>query len=895
MSENKKTYLEERVYEHMHLSPEQCAVPLYFADGTPVIRKVKKIKTKDGKEGEEWIRDKEGRCLAAPFQIFQSDKDDGIKMYPYTIDGKLISYLRDKQPKYSDGNVEDVYFITRRNPEWLKEHPSQPKYNFPGGETKKGTYPFFPPTLFDKYQKGTDIETLVLTEGYMKAMDASVRGMDVVGLGSITLYAESKTKQLYGDIVKLINKCHPKNIVILYDGDCTDIKKEDLIDTQAGKTVDLAKRPMIFKSVLLKLRELLLEFEYEKGKPCELYFAYVARQDVPNPPKGLDDLIDDERFSNKVEDIAADLNHPGRPGEYFNKLNLRTQLKKVSPLFGLASPENFYQMHEDDIDPVPDELQDETKRPRHLFKYGGSVYQYSVEEKKLVQQLDCNLDDYIAVGGEIVLVTEEPIANANGTEWKFFSKPDKVINARYGEKTAQKIYKYRYYEDYTIKPCHENFEKEVINPQGYRFYNMYSPCPYKAEPGEWPTIAKLLHQITKVYPEEQYHYYDMLLDYFTIMWFKPFQYLPIIMLVSKERGTGKSSFLNLGKYIFGHNAVNGGNDLLISKFNSLMAAKIWVGVDESCLGDNKEVGESLKYMSTARTMHIEMKGKDKKEMPAFVKFILCSNEVKKGVFVSKDEIRFWVMRLTPWEDDNYDVEFDDKLEGEVPAFLQFLSERWYNKTMFVKEKEHRMYFDPKRLVNDDLHVLMTGTQSNFESSLINYLHDMFIDTKHKILFFDVDYIKKNVPDASKKDENYIRNLLEDMKGVVKVKESSRYSMPYRFHKDEKNKEAMESDYLEGEIIWPTGKWRKQCRPFRFDAKYFVEADEYETLIYCKKEGDSEDDDKPAKEDKPAPKVNLTPEQVAQYNAANKDGLWPELGTADQTDSPADAGDGDKPF
>ena len=903
------SYLEERVYRLMGLSPEQCAVPLYrgslpawrakvwydrkgnvigrnfffvaggdrqayrapsdAASGDGCVPSYR-VTAPEGSVREEWVKDSEGRFVAAPFPLFQSDDKDNILMYPYTLDGQVITYLRDNQPKYTEGDVEDMYCITRLNPAYLKSHPDMPKYKFPGGATKKGTYPFFPPALYYKYQAGAQIETLVLTEGYMKAMCASVRGMDVVGLGSITLFADQKTKQLYPDIVKLINKCQPRNIVVLYDGDCTDLGKDALRDVQAGKVADLSKRPQMFRSALLKLRDLLLEFKYKredgKEEPCELFFAYVEKRDEQNPPKGLDDLLVDDRYKDQTADIATDLNTPGRPGIYFKKVNLRTGLNKISTLFGLRSPEKFYEMWAEEIG---------LKR----FKYEGSVYEYVPDAKKLEQILDSSLDDYIAVGGDIVLVTEEPAQryiagesderrHVDGKIYRFYPKPDKVINARFGDKTAQKIYRYKYYEDFTVIPSHTDYKREILNTSGYKFYNMYQPLPYQPEQGRWDTIDRLLHQITKVYDEEVYHYYEMLLDWITLSYFRPLQFLPIITLVSQERGTGKTSFLNLLKGIYGNNAVIGGNDLIVSKFNTMLEGKLIVGVDESCLGDNKEVGESLKYMSTARTMHIEPKGKDKKEVPAFVKFVLCTNEVRKGIFISNDEVRFWVMRLTPWEDvvaggdrqayrdpsvvaggdrqayrgPSIPADFEERVKEEIPAFLYYLTDRYYKNGMYVKQFEHRMWFRPSRLMNDDLKVMMSGTQSNFEGSLREYLHDMFLDTQRLKLAFDIKNIVEQVPDAKRKDQQYIRNLLKDMKGVRQM-EGGRYSIAYRVTADEAK--MPDCQYLEGEIKWSK---KMQCRPFEFDAAYFLNASEYKALV-----------DKIEAENAPAP---LPPEQAS---------------------------------
>lgn len=831
--EEKKSYLQQRVYDLLGLTEEQCSVPLWIDRLTPA-KKRKHTYEVNGEKREQWLKDENGNLIADPFPLFQSDENDNIRMFPYTLDGRLIRYESDKQPKYSDYVAEETYFITRRNPQWLAENPGQPKYKFPGGETKKGTYPFFPPLVYQAYCDKQHIDTVILTEGYMKAMAASVHGMMVVGLGSITLFADQRTKQLYPDVVRLLNTVQPNNIVILYDGDCTDIGKSAIEELEANRTPNLSKRPYSFMNSLLKLKDMLLEFKNPNGQPCELFFAYVKKmrrdkeilledgktKTVNDSPKGLDDLICDEEFKSEVDDIAKDLNNPGRPGVYFHKTNLRTcNDTKIRGVFNCSSPEKFYEAWHQVIG-------------AKKFKFNSGVYYYNPAEKKLVQALDNTLKDYYAIGSEIVLVTEAPIPNSSGTSTEFVSISDKVINAQFGDGTAKRLYRHKYFVNYTVMPDHENYCREIITESGYRFFNMYSPLNYKPIEHEWPTIKKLLRQITKVYGEE---YYQMLLDWITLTYFRPTQFLPIIMLVSKQRGTGKTSFLNLLKTIYGNNAVVGGNDLIMSKFNSLLAGKLIVGVDESTLGDNKEVGEALKHMSTAEYMHIERKGKDKQEVRAFCKFVLCSNEVKKGVFIAKDEVRFWVMRLEPWDEDQggFDKDFKKKIEEEVQGFLFYIRERWYRNKMFVKESEGRMWFDPKRIANADLAKMMSGTQSNFEGSLIDYLENMFIDTGKSLLHFDVQYIWDNVPDARRKDQQYIRNLLDDMPGVTKEKNSGKFKMPFRVTELMKRTDSsIKAD--EGDVMWPSAG--KQCRPYAFDAKYFLSPEQYEKLKAPKQKG-----------------------------------------------------------
>jgi hypothetical protein len=247
------------------------------------------------------------------------------------------------------------------------------------------------------------------------------------------------------------------------------------------------------------------------------------------------------------------------------------------------------------------------------------------------------------------------------------------------------------------------------------------------------------------------------------------------------------------------------------------------------------VGEKLKYLSTTRTILVERKGKDKQEVPSFLKFVLCSNEVRKAVFIAKDEIRFWVMRLTPWDDDEGKIEGDDEtrnysefIEEEVPAFLFDLQKRYNAGKMFVPQRENnsRMWFDPKRIYNDDLATMMAGTASNFEGSLLTFLEEMFKDTGAKTLELDTNYIKNNVPDAGNKDLNYIRNLLNDMPGVKKYtgEHPKGVRFPRRITEIDKAKGAQDEV---GTVYWD--KDRTMCRPWTFDAAYFLSPSDYEAL------------------------------------------------------------------
>ena len=134
---------------------------------------------------------------------------------------------------------------------------------------------------------------------------------------------------------------------------------------------------------------------------------------------------------------------------------------------------------------------------------------------------------------------------------------------------------------------------------------------------------------------------------------------------------------------------------------------------------------------------------------------------------------------------------------------------------------------------------------------------MFLDTGKLKLHFDVAYIWENVPDAKRKDQNYIHNILKEMKGVTQVAESGKHKMPFRVTKEMMRTDpnltqfgiASTQKIDEGEVIWPTRG--KQCRPYEFDAMAFLSSAEYEKLKEKKKDT--------VADEKPKPSIDSNPE------------------------------------
>ncbi len=179
------------------------------------------------------------------------------------------------------------------------------------------------------------------------------------------------------------------------------------------------------------------------------------------------------------------------------------------------------------------------------------------------------------------------------------------------------------------------------------------------------------------------------LDYIQLLYSRPTQMLPILLLVSNERETGKTTFLRFLKIIFGKNATFNTNEDFKSQFNADWANRLLVLVDELLLNKMEDT-EKIKNLSTAGDYKIEAKGKDRREIEFFAKFVLCSNNEKNPIIIPKEEIRFWVRKVKPVEKDITSLR--ELMTKEIPCFLYFLMNR-----KLSTPNESRMWFKPSLL------------------------------------------------------------------------------------------------------------------------------------------------------------------------------------------------------
>ena len=79
----------------------------------------------------------------------------------------------------------------------------------------------------------------------------------------------------------------------------------------------------------------------------------------------------------------------------------------------------------------------------------------------------------------------------------------------------------------------------------------------------------------------------------------PKQSLPILVLVSEDRGTGKSTFITLLELLFGDNMVIANPEDIGSSFNSSYTDKNIIAIEESRF-ESTQTTEKLKNLATQK-------------------------------------------------------------------------------------------------------------------------------------------------------------------------------------------------------------------------------------------------------------------------------------------------------
>ena len=308
-------------------------------------------------------------------------------------------------------------------------------------------------------------------------------------------------------------------------------------------------------------------------------------------------------------------------------------------------------------------------------------------------------EEFIRVGTTLYKIVEQPKLNG-GYVRKRIVWNNETLRQDSGKDYIGSVPKY---DGFCTVPEHLNY-RPIVG----KFLNLYEPIDHHPKEGDFSYIRSLVRHI---FGEQ----YELGMDYLQLLYLQPIQKLPIPLLVSEERNTGKSTFLNCLKLLFQNNVTFNTNEDFRSRFNFDWAGKLLIVVDEVLL-NRREDSERLKNLSTTLSYKVEAKGKDRDKIAFFAKFVLCSNNEYLPVIIDAGETRYWVRKIDRLQSD--DTDFLQKLKAEIPAFLHFLQHGTLS-----TEKENRMWFAPSLLHTEALQKIIRSNRNRLEIEM----HELILD------------------------------------------------------------------------------------------------------------------------------------------------------------------------
>lgn len=520
----------------------------------------------------------DGRPQEIP--IFSPNEQKDLLDIPYvTPSGDLETY--------DEGKKLRIFSRLRfRNPKEYKRDDGsirKIRYNQP---PKTGIHSYCPPGICEKYQKGEEIKTLIVVEGEFKAIAGSVFGLDIMGIGGIHNFRIKERNELEENLIKVIETCKVQNVILLFDADCKKVEYKN------DKT-DMASRLSDFQLAVTRFYELLNPYN------VDFYFAHIQSKYLLSA-KGLDDLLSSP-FMKDNKDARKQLK------QEFDKLSTGTKSylhimhinagadRKLKRYFLLDNVHEFYEANKDVI-------QDK------LFLYQGKKYYY--DGTKVQSAFIEEARQYLRIGIQFY----KKIWKINPHKDPKYQKPELIlepwqigeINRDYNNNKNFITYIPKYDQFCNLPDNTENYKRIVeVKYEGIvtKSYNMYTQLDNEMKEGEWPNIEKFLKHIFQSKNTAGETLYEFGLDYIQLTYFKPMQRLPILCPVSRERNTGKSTFLNFLQHIFKENMSILDNERFTGKFTSHFVHKLIVALDEGFIPvEQKLMKERIKNYSTGRTV-----------------------------------------------------------------------------------------------------------------------------------------------------------------------------------------------------------------------------------------------------------------------------------------------------
>ena len=333
------------------------------------------------------------------------------------------------------------------------------------------------------------------------------------------------------------------------------------------------------------------------------------------------------------------------------------------------------------------------------------------------------------------------------------------IKQDYGKEMISRVITY---DDFILEP--NNYEHK----KSYRgFYNLYAPFPHSPEEYDIKDTSKIewsMKLLTHIFGRQL----DLGLKYLKVLYENPKQTMPILVLTSEERQTGKSTFVDWLSILFGANMVIINPQDISSTFNSSYATKNIIAIEESRF-DSTQATEKLKALATQKTLLVNTKFVNPYNTPFYGKLIITSNDESKFSKVDEAEIRYWVRKVPSIKKGNHNILED--LTDEIPYLLHYLS-----KLPKVDTSKSRQVFTLEEISTSALDTVKKESKPELQKEIEMLLEDFCMNNENEkeILFTASDIKDVWFLNNNKYSRNYISKVIRTNMRLKQSEKAVRY-------------------------------------------------------------------------------------------------------------------------
>lgn len=303
------------------------------------------------------------------------------------------------------------------------------------------------------------------------------------------------------------------------------------------------------------------------------------------------------------------------------------------------------------------------------------------------------------------------------------------------------------FDSFIIKPDNENHSRAIGN-----CYNLYAPFPH--EPHTLPVSARDIPNSMTVMKHIFGDQLEAGFIYMKVLYEYPRQMLPVLVLMSKARGTGKTTFGDWGQMIFGQNCVPVNPKSLTSEFTSSYAKKNILLFEETLIEKSSAI-EKVKHLTTAKFIEYRDLFVSSITIPFFGKLIMFTNKVLDFMRIDTEETRFWIRYIPQVPDGTKNTKIDQDLFAEIPKFLRYLKQ--LPPIDFTKD---RLVLTPEQTRTQQLEEIKAESRSGLFKELEIFIDDFFNNSDHDSFLATSKDIKNLwFPKDNKISIAYIRKVI----------------------------------------------------------------------------------------------------------------------------------------